>query len=86
MKIFARLGAVAAALLLALSVSLVTAGTASAAANTRTRVECGNDYQSCMNLRKAYVKDGARIGPMHFGEPGCTAPGCSNEDWFYVYS
>jgi hypothetical protein len=86
MNVFARLGHVAAALLLAAIASLATTGTASAAANTRTRVECGNDYNSCMNLRKAYVKEGVRIGPMHFGEPGCTAPGCSNEDWFYVYS
>jgi hypothetical protein len=58
-------------------------GTANAAG--RSYVGCGTSYSHCLSLRRAYVKDGARIGPLHFGKPGCTAPGCSNENWFYVY-
>ncbi|GAA5129298.1 hypothetical protein GCM10023320_49560 [Pseudonocardia adelaidensis] len=68
--------------------SLVTAGTAGAATDVASRayVGCGNSYGHCVEVRRAYVRQGQRIGPLHFGQPGCTAPGCSNENWFYVYS
>jgi hypothetical protein len=69
--------------------SVVFGDAAQAAPSGRHYVGCGTSYSRCVALRHAYIKDGSRIGPLHFGQPGCTAPpesGCSNENWFYVYS
>jgi hypothetical protein len=68
--------------------SVVGSGVAPAAASSMVRVKCGTSYSHCVALRRAYVKDGARIGPLHIGHPGCTAVpevGCATENWFYVY-
>jgi|tagenome__1003787_1003787.scaffolds.fasta_scaffold20545109_2 hypothetical protein len=67
---------------------LAVAGEAEAAPSTRVIVKCGTNYNHCVALHRAYIKDGNRVGPIHIGYPGCTAPPetpCSNEDWFYVY-
>jgi hypothetical protein len=68
--------------------SIVTAQEAQAAPSGRVYVGCGTNYNHCVALRRAYVRDGNHIGPLHFGHPGCTAPpesGCATENWFYVY-
>lgn len=61
---------------------------AQATPSGRVYVGCGTSYSHCVALRRAYTRDGNRIGPLHFGHPGCTAvpeSGCANENWFYVY-
>ena len=66
----------------------IPADTARATPSGRVYVGCGTSYSHCVALRRAYTKDGNRIGPLHFGHPGCTAvpeSGCANENWFYVY-
>lgn len=69
--------------------SIVTAAQeAQAAPSGRVYVGCGTNYNHCVALRRAYVREGNHIGPLHFGHPGCTAPpesGCATENWFYVY-
>ena len=67
---------------------LAAGAVAQAAPSGRAYVGCGTNYNHCVVLRRAYIKDGNRVGPIHIGYPGCTAPpesGCANEDWFYVY-
>lgn len=68
--------------------ALAAESPAVAAAQTFARgtAECGTSYSYCMSLRRTYIKNGYRLGPLNYGYPGCVAPdGCENENWFYYY-